>query len=495
MIVRLLRRVVSLSSAGPLFFLASILVPLGVALYLIVFASPPVPTTSAVLSTINNVVEVQGVNDDSFQRAQVEQVLVAGDGVRTSQQGRGVITFADESNIVLEPDSELTILAPQRRGAGIVNRFSQSFGTSWSQFSSVARGGGNYEIRTPAGIVSVRDGAILRVGVGRNAEGVTTVQVVVLQGQAEIRPSGAAPSAAAVVVNAGQTATSTEGAGISQPEAFVPDNDVVLRLFSPFWMIITEPGTGLATGLVPPGAAVFQIPLSTTTSAGREPQEINLNELVTGTYTIYLLPKRTGGDFRVTAGGRALGEAIFSDERRGSTTGCDWLYLLLHVDLDADGLLKFGELQGPFFLSSLPQFFARGVESDCPPPRPITAQVAGVQATGTPPPANTPVPTAVPTSPPPEPTEAPPPTSAPPTRAPPTVAPPTEIPFEVEIPTPPPPTEIPQPTPPPRPNIDIGPVEEGVLGSLRPVPVLLASLPGLALALAGVVRRRRGGPP
>ena len=50
-------------SFGPLFFLASIVVPLGVAAYLIFFAGAPVPTTSAVLSTVNNVVEVQGIND------------------------------------------------------------------------------------------------------------------------------------------------------------------------------------------------------------------------------------------------------------------------------------------------------------------------------------------------------------------------------------------------------------------------------------------------
>jgi len=490
-IVRIFRRAFSLSSFGPLFFLASILVPLGVALYLIVFANAPVPTTSAVLSTVNNVVEVQGVNQNDFQEAQEEQVLVAGDDVRTSQQGRGVITFVDESNIILEPDSQLTILAPARRGGGILNRFNQSFGTSWSQFSSLAGGGGSYEISTPAGIVSVRDGAILRIGVGRSAEGKPTVQVVVLQGEAEVKPPDAAPSSAGVVVSAGQTLLATEGQAIPPPVPFVPDNDVVVRLFSPFWMVITEPGSGLSTGLFPPGFALAQIPLSLTTSSGIEPQTIRLNEITAGVYTIYLLPKGDAGGFRVTADGRALEEQIFSDERVGSTTGCEWVYLILTIDLDDDGLLTFGELQGPFFLPRIPEFTGRDIETDCPPPAPITAQVAGVQATPTPEPEATPIPTLAP-----EPTQPPEPTQAPTSAPTATAVPPTPT-QEVEVveggvePTPPPePTAVPEPTQRPRPDIDIGPVEESVAGSTLPaVAILLAIAPGLGLALLGAFRR------
>jgi hypothetical protein len=482
------RRIAISSLFGPLFFLASILLPVGAALYLILLAEQPVPITSAVLSTVNNVVEVQGVNQPDFRQAQEQQVLVSGDGVRTSDEGRGVITFVDESSIVLEPDSELRILPPRRSGGGLINRFSQSFGTSWSQLSSLA--GGNYDISTPAGVISVRDGAILRVGVGQTQDGRATVQVVVVEGQAEVRPPEG-QEGAAVVVSAGETVRAVEGEAIPEPEPFVPDNDVVIRLFSPFWMLVTEPVSSLSTGLIPPGFTLRQIPLSATTASGVEPQTVRLNELVPGDYAIYLLPKGDGGSFRVTADGTALSQAVFADAREGVTVGCEWFYLILNVDLDDDGLLSFGALQGPFPLPFMPGVVGNEIESDCPPPRPITA-VGGTQATPT---AEPPTPT--PVAPSPEPTEEPPPevpTTAP-TSAPSSPTPlPTEFdPGEVGVETPVP-TEVPQPTPRPPPDIGIGHEEEETFapGLGAGLPMLLAMAPGAGYAFISVLRRRGG---
>ncbi|HXH22354.1 MAG TPA: FecR family protein [Dehalococcoidia bacterium] len=478
--MRLRRRVLSVLGLGPLFFVASILLPLGAALYLIFFAEAPVPITSAILSTVNNVVEVQGVNETDFRRAEEQQVLVSGDGVRTSKEGRGVITFVDESSIVLEPDSQLRILPPARRGGGLINRFSQSFGTSWSQLSALA--GGSYEINTPAGVISVREGAILRVGVGRTEEGRAAVQVVVLEGEAEVRSS--AGDGRSVVVGAGETVRAVEGEGVADPEAFVPDNEIVLRLFSPFFMLVAEPASGLSTGLLPPGIALRQIPLSATTAGGVDPQTVRLNEVRPGTYTIYLLPKRQGGFFTVTADGRSLQGPIFADARDGETEGCEWLYLLLTVDLDAEGLLSFGELQGPFPLTRMPGVIGREIDSDCPPPRPI-AQVAAAQATPTPPPTAVP-PTPVPTQPPP-PTEVPEEPTQVPTAAP---SPTARATSEPEFPEP---TMAPTvaPTPPPRPDIGITPIEESVAGSFDPgLPLLLAMAPGVGYAIVAALRRR-----
>jgi hypothetical protein len=487
------RRIAPGSLLGPLFFLASILLPIGAALYLILLADPPIPTTSAVLSTVNNVVEVQGVNQPDFREAQEQQVLVSGDGVRTSDEGRGVITFVDESSIVLEPDSELRILPPRRSGGGLINRFSQSFGTSWSQLSSLA--GGNYDIATPAGVISVRDGAILRVGVGQTQDGRSTVQVVVVEGEAEVRPpegQGGAP----VVVSAGETVRAVEGEAIPEPEPFVPDNDVIIRLFSPFWMLVTEPVSGLSTGLIPPGFALRQIPLSSTTAAGAEPQTVRLNEITPGNYTIYLLPKGDGGAFTVTAQGSALSAGIFSDARDGQTIGCEWFYLILTVDLDDDGLLNFGALQGPFPLPFIPGVVGNEVDSDCPPPSPITA-VGGAQATPTAEPLT-------PTPPPPgQPTAEPPPPEQPTAVA--TATPvnsPTPLPTEfdsgeivVETPVP---TQVPEPTPEPTPrpppDIGIGHEEEEAFGLGSGLPVLLAMAPGAGYAFISVIRRRGGRP-
>jgi hypothetical protein len=268
-------------------------------------------------------------------------------------------------------------------------------------------------------------------------------------------------------------------------------------------MVVTEPGSGLSTGLIPPGASVMQIPLSLTTASGIEPQTVRLSELRAGAYTIYLLPRRAGGDFRVTASGLALNSPVFSDARSGSTGGCEWLYLLLNVDLAGDGLLTFGELQGPFALASIPRFVGEGVESDCPPPAPITAQVGGIQASATPEPPASPTtvpppaaqPTAAPTDVPPAlPTEAP--TSVP-TQAAPTSVPATSTPAGQEVEEPPPqPTTVPEPTAVPprqRPNIDIGHVEESVGAGSLPAGPLFVAMSAIGVGLAAL-RRRRGGP-
>jgi hypothetical protein len=59
-----------------------------------------------------------------------------------------------------------------------------------------------------------------------------------------------------------------------------------------------------------PGLDLAQIPLSLTTAEGSSPQSVRLNELVQGTYTIYLLPKRVAAfpcdRGRHRAGGCAL---------------------------------------------------------------------------------------------------------------------------------------------------------------------------------------------
>ena len=395
---------------------------------------------------------------------------------------------------MLEPDSELTILAPKRSGGGLLNRFSQSFGTSFAQFSSLAKGGGRYEIETPAGIVAVRDGAVIRVGIGRSPSGKTTVQVVVLEGEAELRPQGASEGESAVVVGAGETVTATEGEAIPEAEAFVPENDIVIRLFSPFWMLVAEPGSGLSHGAGPAGDQhLSDIRCRCSTADGVSPQTVRLNEVVPGTYTIYLLPKTEGGDFTVTADGRALKDTIFADSRSGTTKGCEWFYLLLDVDIDPTGLISFGELQGPFSLAAIPAVYGRKVESPARrrsrlrrrsaaprPPRPPRPRHLCRRRNRPPsrprPPNRRPYPRRPPSRrPPPQPTVQP--TPEP----------------QVEEPPPPPPPPEPTPDTRPRPNIDIEHVEESIAGPLPGLPTLLVFAPAVALAVAGAIRRRGGG--
>jgi hypothetical protein len=488
MMARFIRRVFSGQGLGVLFLLVIIVAPLAYGLRLILFAPVPEPSVSAVLTTVATVVEVQGTGGVGFKEAKEDQVLVPGDDVRTSNVGRGIITFEDESMLVLEPGSEITILPPVREGGGLLNRLKQSFGNSWGQLGGLA--GGRFEIQTAAGVISVRDGAVLRVGVGRGPQGQAVVTIVVVEGSAQFT-STVAPDQP-VTIAANQILVVEEGEPPPEPEPFVPENRVVTTLSSPFWLLVTEPRTGASTGLIPPGVVVNQIVLSSTTGPAVHPQTVSLLEPIAGTYTLFLLPRGDEGPFTVSASGAFGGLGVFEDAVSGVATKCQWLYLLLEVELDPSGNLFAGRLLGPFIATAVPLVSAQKIESGCPAPSPLTAQVLGAQATATseaggpPATAEPTTPAGAPTPPPVEATAAP--TSevagvqatAEPTQEP--TSPPAE-------PTAPPEIEFPPPIPPP-PDIAIDKVEEGLVSIFWLVVGFFTLLPAFLLRLHALLRKR-----
>lgn len=501
MTVTFFRRLFSMEALGYLVLLLAVGGPAFFGARIVLFAEPPIPATGAVLSTVISAVSVQGVGTAGFQPAQQEQVLVPGDDVRTSQVGRGAITFFDDSTVVLDPDSEIKILPPAREGGGVVNRLRQSFGTSWAQFSAVASGGGRYDIETPNGIVAVRDGASLRVGVGRTSTGETVVQVIVTEGIVEFvaDPSSAAGGPASVTIGAGQMLFVEEGQALGAPVDAVFEESITITLASPFWLLVTEPGTGLATGAVPPhpGNVVKQIPFSTTTAGPVTPQTVGINLPISGTYVLHLIPKGPAGAFSVHAFGNSSGLPVINQAAFGAAEACDWMYLLLHVQVLPDGTLLGGSLEGPYFSTVMPSVFGQAPpQGSCPPPNPLRAQTAGVQATAfpeptqAPPPTPEPPPTQAPPPPTPEPPTPVPPTPVPPTPVPPTPVPPTQVP-----PTPVPTIDIPPPPPPPPPGpgIIIEPAQSSIAAtpSLSGLFLALAAAPGLITVGLRMVRRRR----
>lgn len=492
------RRLFSIEALGYLVLLAAIGGPILLGARIVLFAPAPIPATGAVLSTVVSDVQVRGIDTPEFMRAREEQVLVPGEDVRTSRTGRGAITFFDHSTVILDPDSEVKILPPVREGGGLVNRLRQSFGTSWAQFTAVASGGGRYEIETPNGIVAVRDGASLRVGIGRTATGETVVQVIVTEGSAEFiadARSQAAGGPASVAIGAGKMLLVEEGAALPAPVDAVLEEQITLTLASPFWLLVTEPRTGLATGVVPPqpGTVVKQIPFSSTTSGPVSPQTVRLQQLTSGTYVIHLLPKGPAGAFSLHAFGNSSGLTVLDETVAGEALACDWLYLLLHVLVAPDGTLLAAELEGPYFSTVLPVVFGQSsILGSCPPPSPLRAQIAGVQATAEPTPEPTPVPpTPVPPTPvPPTPV---PPTPVPPTPVPPTPVPPTPVPTQPPVPEPT--FDLPPPPPPPAPSPVI--IIEPAGASLGPTPflptaaLLVGIAPGGLLAVLRLLSRWR----
>ncbi len=361
-----------------------IVVPFFLGLRLVFFANAPLPTTGAVLSTVKTLVEVGPVGSTTFNQAQQDQLLVTGDKVRTADSGRGEVTFLDNSNLILDPNSQITILPPTRSG-GLVNRFSQSFGTSWSQFSSIAGGGGEHQIETPNGVISVRDGALLRVGVGQDANGQDVVDVVVLDGSADFSSdtAGSATIDAGQMVSVGKNDTS-----LNVQQAVLP-NEIDFRLTGAGSLLIYHEQTGLASGASSASRSVSLIPLSLASGPQTSPQEVRLLSPAAGDYVAYVIPYGDSGSFSVQAVGYAGANSVFGYVANGQLNPGDLTYYALTVQNDADGNLASGAMTGPFQSTCQPDLsLGVGLQSPC------TSDVLAAQAT--PKPTATPLPTSTP---------------------------------------------------------------------------------------------------
>ncbi len=441
------------------------LTPLVLGLRLIFFAEPPLPTSSAVVTTVSTRVDVDPVGDEPFQEVREDQVLVTGDTVRTAPSGRGLITFIDDSTLVLEPDSELVILPPVSRGGGLINRFSQSFGTSFSQLSSVASGGGEHEILTANGVVSVRDGAVIQVGVGRAPDGSEVVTIVVLEGSAEVTNG-----IASAEVGPGQMLTFEYGQIELIPEEAGFPNEVIISLDAVSGLLVSHVPTELSSGWISETANILQIPLSTVSGPGESPKAVSLLDPAPGRYIIYLLPLESAASYRLETIGYAGEEGVFGYFARGEVRSCQWLHFILDVDINSAGDVSNGLLTGPFLTRSLPFLNGINIQNPCPDPDPDSSEVLGVQATPvpvTPTPTPTPTATATPTS--------------------------TALPTATLTATPSPtfsPTLEPTSTPEslPTPAIDIEPVEQALVTG--PIGLMILGL-GLLVVRLGRTKSRR----
>src|SRR5262245_57211156 len=88
--------------------LAAILVPLVVATRIIFFTEAAEPIIGASISTVDTQVQLKGVGTADFRDVSNGEALVTRDEVKTSPSGQGIITFADESNLVIAPGSQIT---------------------------------------------------------------------------------------------------------------------------------------------------------------------------------------------------------------------------------------------------------------------------------------------------------------------------------------------------------------------------------------------------
>jgi ferric-dicitrate binding protein FerR (iron transport regulator) len=203
--------------------------------------------------------------------------LRAGTRLRTSTDGRAVLTLEDGSTVSLEPDTELTI--EQLRTTGdtreVVLRLAR--GRLWNDVAEAA--GGSYRVLTPDATVSVT-GTLFATSVGNGETAVSA-----LEGSVELLANGER-----LRLERGESAR----ARLKQALARIPAPAapaLAIAIDAPFAASLVAPD-GRATGARPDGLLYHQIDGVTSTDAGTGAQRLALTRLEPGVYTLLL--RRSG---------------------------------------------------------------------------------------------------------------------------------------------------------------------------------------------------------
>jgi len=124
----------------------------------------------ATVAVLNTAVDAQKGSSD-FAPALDGDVVASGDFVRSSKDGRAVLTFFDGSTLSVDPGSLVKVLTLNRLGrGGIQVLMEQTLGRSWAAVSKLKTPDSKFEIKTPSSIASVR-GTAFETNVTQNADG------------------------------------------------------------------------------------------------------------------------------------------------------------------------------------------------------------------------------------------------------------------------------------------------------------------------------------
>ncbi|HEY3125657.1 MAG TPA: FecR family protein, partial [Candidatus Limnocylindria bacterium] len=158
-----------------------LLVGAGVYLYL-PRGSNATADNAATVAVLNTAVDAQKGSTD-FAPALDGDIVASGDFVRSSKDGRAVLTFFDGSTLSVDPGSLVKVLTLNRVGSGGIQLLvEQTLGRSWAAVSKLKTPDSKFEIKTPSSIASVR-GTAFETNVTQNADGTSSVTYKVDDGQ------------------------------------------------------------------------------------------------------------------------------------------------------------------------------------------------------------------------------------------------------------------------------------------------------------------------
>ena len=159
-----------------------VLLLVGAGVYLYLPRGSAATDNAATVSVLNAAVDAQKGSAD-FAPALDGDIVANGDFVRSSKDGRAVLTFFDASTLSVDPGSLVKVLTLNRVGSGGIQLLvEQTLGRSWAAVEKLTTPDSKFEIKTPSSIASVR-GTSFETIVTQNADGTVSVTYKVDEGE------------------------------------------------------------------------------------------------------------------------------------------------------------------------------------------------------------------------------------------------------------------------------------------------------------------------
>jgi hypothetical protein len=220
---------------------------------------------AATVGVLSTAVDAQKGSSD-FAPALDGDILSNGDFVRSSKDGRALLTFFDGSTLSVDSGALVKVLTLNRLASGGIELLvEQTLGRSWAAVAKL-KPDSKFEIKTPSSIAAVR-GTAFETIVTQNADGTISVTYKVDDGQILVT----ANAGGSVTVGAGQQVTiNTNQPAPAAPTPQAPSPRVVLTSSAGLEFAITAV-TGATCGNGRNKQEIFGCVASGNTVTVREP--------------------------------------------------------------------------------------------------------------------------------------------------------------------------------------------------------------------------------
>ena len=221
---------------------------------------------------------VERLNGDEWRALADDSELGEGDRLRTTGEGRALITFIGGSTVALEPGTELVLLRVRSDDGVRTIELEQVSGALWSHVLSAApTEGASYLVRTPDALVRA-DGTAFSTEV-RPGE----TEVTAAEGSVDVEANGER-----VTLEASESVVARASTD-QRLTARTPTEASTLTIDAPFAASVVSQH-GQATGVQPEGDVHLHLPGATTTMPDiRGPQQLRfLAGFPPGEYTLIL---------------------------------------------------------------------------------------------------------------------------------------------------------------------------------------------------------------